>query len=223
MTESDEELLARVLAGDLDPGSQVWKAAAARNPALAARWDELRALRDALERTGLDEREALAQARAAASEDDALRVRRSLARPKRRWWSSGRLISLAAAVVVVCLGYMALERLPRPTPEQPLFLGDEGYVGLEPTLELGDARLFRWEGERPPAGDFVVRVFEIDATGGAGRMVLESEPCTERTWRPSESQLARIPSEFLWEVEARRAGGQHHALSAVQRAQRSRP
>ncbi|MBI5435275.1 MAG: hypothetical protein HZA52_20745 [Planctomycetes bacterium] len=228
MTAADDDLLARVVAGDLDPESQVWRAALARDPALAARWQELTLLLGALDRTGADEREALARARADATSTDFARLRDVVGgtRPKRSsnpWWRRPLLVCLAAGAAAVIGVFFALNRDGGRVPNDPTFLGESDHVCLEPTLDVGDARSFRWSGERAPAGDFIVRVFAVDASGSVGEMVVESTPCTDNTWQPKPDELARIPATFLWEVEARRAGGALLELSAPQLARRSRP
>ncbi|MCC6406298.1 MAG: hypothetical protein IT453_03960 [Planctomycetes bacterium] len=228
MTAADEDLLARVVAGDLDPESQVWKAALARDPALAARWQELTLLLGALDRTGADERETLARARAETTSNDFARLRNAADGTRKKsaagdWWRRPLLVYLAAGAAVVIGAFFALNRDGSRSPNDPTYLGESDYVCLEPTLEVGDARSFRWSGERAPAGDFVVRVFAVEATGSAGKLVLESPPCIENSWRPTPDELALVPETFLWEVEARRAGGALLELSAPQLARRSRP
>jgi hypothetical protein len=224
MAESDDELLARVIAGDLHPESPTFRAALGRNPELGKRLAQLVALLSALERTGLDERQSIARAKLDVSERDLEIVRDRIRRVRRGrpWWRRSVLLYLSAAAIVACIGWFAWRGDPSRTSAPPTVLGNEQCRAIEPTLERGDASSFRWEGELPPTGHFVVRIFASDATGAPTTMVLESARCSERTWRPGESDLGRIPDEFVWEVEARYADGQHFALSELQRALRSR-
>ncbi|MCK6447189.1 MAG: hypothetical protein L6Q99_12435 [Planctomycetes bacterium] len=228
MTANDDELIASVLAGDLDPDSALWKAAVARNPALAKRWEELRTLREALERTGADERDSLARSKADAGPHDVASVRRAAPVVRAGARAGGRRLAYfaAAAAVALIVGFVAYRQFGGSSPEQDVFLGDQSDAALratEPTLDVGDAHEFAWTGDAPPGGAFVVKVFELDAAGAPGRCVVESGSCTERTWRPSESELAKIPNEFFWVVESRRDAVTFEDSSAPQRALRSRP
>ncbi len=226
MNDADDQLLGAVLAGDLGVDAPAWKAALARDPSLAKRLDELRSVMRALDRTGEDERATLAAARVAASDAD-LELVRAAARSSRRatarpWWRSWT--ALAAALVLAALGMLVFEMRGQKSSDGPHdFLGPGHAKLLEPNAEFGDARSFRWEGELPIGGTFIVRIFDVDSSGRAGTMAIESGRCEVRQWQPSSAELAKIPQRFFWEVETLPAGGSSGTLSEQSPAQRSRP
>jgi hypothetical protein len=224
MNADDEELLAHALADESELASPKWKEALARDPTLAARWTELSALLRSLERTGADERASLEAATKSMGAADVELVRRVFQKHVARTARSPRTLVYLAASVLIAVGiFVVVNRDSKTDHGDDVFLGDERYRCIEPTLETGDAHLFRWTGDLPPAGKFVVRIFELDvADGSTGRLALQSPRCAEPSWQPTASEFERIPAEFVWEVEVLKSGGEHHALSARQRALRSR-
>jgi hypothetical protein len=228
MSADAEEILRRAACGELAHDAEELRALLAADPDARQRYEEHRALARALSTAGADERRALDAARAATTEADRQRVAAALRagapaiRAPRRWWQRPATWAAAAAIVLgIALGALAL-REPRQPQRTTLSTTGGGYECVEPVGAFSDDSVFRWRGERPASGAFVVVVCAEEA-GTRGKVLMTSGRCTENEWKAPRERLATLPDSIVWFVRVIDGSGGSSTESPDARAQRSRP
>lgn len=189
---SGDAIWDRVLAGELDPESAEARGAAARDPALRARLDDLLGAESALAAIGRDlragpvegEERALAGFRAAVTQPGPSGTARIL-----------RFVVLAvAASLAVWFGVRAVEDA-RPKADSGRYLGTKDGL-LSPTEGVRQYGTFAWDLALPPNGSFDVEI--LDESGA--RIHVERDLAT-RTWTPPADVAARFPARIRWRVD----------------------
>ena len=196
--EERERILARLLAGDLDPDAPEARAFLAADPDARAELDGLHALAGELDELFVEERATLAEAdgeRNVPGLDRVAPVLQDLAgraapRPH------GVLLRLALGLAALALISIGLWRVVRAPDAPPTTLGGGLLEILAP--EAGaPLDVVRWKGDLSPGGWYGIRV--VDATeAGAGRVLVPDERTNEKAWTPppeSESWPARVRFE----------------------------
>lgn len=129
MTSQDDEVLARLVTGDLRADSAAVRELFARRPEMAARAEQLRELATRLGTEGAAERDVIAAAKAAALPEDLDAVRvasaampKARVRPVRSPYVPFALLAVAA--VLIAVGAMLLMQSD-PSPSAPEFLDDQ--------------------------------------------------------------------------------------------------
>ncbi len=198
MTSSaNDDLLRRLLTGELDVEDPQVREVAARDPQFARAASEAREVQAQLDAAARVR--ALDLARAAGSGDEATdsRVRdfvlsRVDERRRLRWRRRAIVLAcVAAASFLAFLGPWWGRRVPDRDPT----LGSQEIVLVEPVGEGADFGRFRWTAD-VTTGWFVVRVLDPE-----GQTLEESDPLDlEGVWEPDAADVAAWPSRIWWEV-----------------------
>lgn len=199
----DQDLLDRLVTKDLEPSSPEAQAAFAEDIELLEAYASLDELQATLDDDAAEEREVMALLDAdAAAERDAL-----ARRPSRRGWLVPASMAAAAALAFFLLA--PLFKTPAPTPPAPLYLG-AGELPIEPLAPIGPSASFERFSIRADAATgslFVLSVFAADAPPSAEPLLeqtLSIDGLTRGTitWKPTASDLAKLPRAIRWRVEA---------------------
>lgn len=189
-----EALFDRILAGELDPDSPEVVEAAAHDPRLRERLDELRETETALERSGRDLR--ARAARPVAGEEEALAAFRATLRasPPPRF-PRAILITIAslAAVLVVWLVARDGAREPVVAPP-PRTLGDDASC-LEPRGGVRAYSPFAWNLELPENGSFELTIRAVD-----GSVLLRKTDLARGSIELDRAESEALPARILWSV-----------------------
>jgi hypothetical protein len=210
-----EELLARVLAGEIDPADPAVRDRLATCPECRREQERVGGLTARLRATAAQERADLARAAAEVGAEDEARVREAFARALRTRPAKRRsALLLVAAAVLVLLGWV-LRGAAREDDEVLLGEGDiEIHVA-------DDFSQIQWSYSLPPGGRYVLTIHELE-DGAHGRVVLspELEALDTSRWRPSAAQLESLPDAIYVLVEAYRAGEEDRIAYGGQEASR---
>lgn len=206
-----EELLQRILVGDLPAGVSAARQRLRDCPECRAELERLRALDARLVAVVEQEHDDLGQARAGVTAADRERVRRALlgaqparsagapARPRRvpKWG----LFALAAGLLLM-FGWAANAYL-RPAERAPEVLLDAGTIPCRMILdEAGDYGEFSWRYDLQPQGYFTLEIRALDDDGVGEVVVLDVPPLFEPRWTPSPEQQRALPDRIYLEVRA---------------------
>ena len=210
----EDELLERLLAGDLDEGAGEVHAAFAADPSLREHYDALVEIQRGLDAGAIQEA-VLEEARTGSWPEGEARLEETLRREApvslrrplagRRPLVSHRrfaLVAAAAALFATILIYGGFS-----TDEPPMLLG-QVPPGASP---IGDVEVyppFRWDLElESPAWRFEFVVY--DATEAAGlKRIVGPLHLDQSEWQPKQDESLDWPSEILWTVGLVSAGGQ---------------
>lgn len=194
-----DDLLQRVLTGELSPDDAAVRARRDADPDFARELDESLALQDLLDEDAADEREALEAPTA-----------------PRRWpmW----LIAMAA-------GLLAVVFVPRLSPPkapdggQGVMLG--GSLELEGLRPAGPGRSFRtfgFDATLPDGARCEIRVWAVDA--GEGTPAVLTGRFTGNEWSPSDDERRSLPDEIRWELRVFDVAGSAIGFGRVDSASR---
>lgn len=197
--QDDEEFLAAILAGDLDPRDPAVVQRLRASPALADRLDELMRVARSLDEEGQVRREASEPA-SSGEIDFVERVLRSADRIEPSRPRAFRTVLLAlAALIVAALGVWGLTRSTSRTAGEELSLDTSSWKITSPrdAWEAGEA--LAWDYTLPGAGKFRVVVADPDADLGAAPIV--DRTTFAPTWTPTSTEFARFPPRVVVSIE----------------------
>lgn len=153
---------------------------------------DLRAITRSLDRAGAHERAVVER----LAREDGRTASNSGREPRRfaTWWP------LAAAALIL-VGVFAWSRFPRPDGSPKIegpgpMLGGGSIGDLAPNGAVAAIESFRFAADRPPGGEFRVRVYDP----ASGVLVVESPPLEDAAWTPDAAERARIPDAFRWKA-----------------------
>jgi len=202
-----EELLQRILVGELSEGAPEARRQLRDCPECRAELERLRALDARLAAVVEQEHGDLGQARAESTPADREHVRLALlgprAAPRRarrapRW----ELFALAAGLLLL-FGWAANSFLPSPK-RAPEVLLDTGTIPGGVTLdESGDYGEFWWRYDLKPQDYFELELRAVDADGLAGEIVQKVPPQREPRWTPSPEEKRVLPDRLSVKVLAK--------------------
>jgi hypothetical protein len=200
-----QDLLARILSGDLAEGDE---AALARLAACPECREELRRLRslDARLRAAAGEaRGDVERARSQVLPADAALVRGSL-RAALSAHRSTRLVFLAcAAGLLVLLGLGAMYYLRSSAGPAEILLRGGSIHCFAPVDAVDDYDEFSWSWTLPPQGRYELSIRALQE-GKAGDL-LKAIPCDGPRWIPTPDEKRALPDGIQWFVEARDVSG----------------
>lgn len=217
-----DELIMRVVSGDLDRASDEYARAAEADPELAARVDKLLGLQSELDSSAV--RDAiLAQAQSQSWSEGEARARRALddavgspadrgAAPVASDSRRPHLLKVAAALAAAALvlvvarsaGWFDGGPIDDPDPAPPVYLGDV-LPGASPVGPGSSYAEFRWDLTVGPQWEFEIEVFSDSP--GAAREPLASERTRESTWSPPAKEAAEWPDAIRWTLALVNANG----------------
>lgn len=198
--EHDDEFLAGLVGGDLDPREPGTAARLARDPELAARWDELRAFADDLDTEGRARREFRREPTTAEIEF-AQRVlgsqRRTghAQRPGRRVW----MLLAASLVAIASIWAWNTRTDPRSDAGRDYGLSVTELRLLAPDGEWRAGEPLRWQYTPLPAGASFLVGIEDAATHTP---VLPERKHFSSSWTPNAEEFAQLPPEIVVRIEA---------------------
>jgi len=106
-------------------------------------------------------------------------------------------LAAAAALVLALVQIFTDSEGVHPPEDEPIPLGSGSLELLEPSGQVESYELFRWLGELPPGGRFVLRIFDPENAGEEPVVEVELD---DNHWLPDESDRARLPRALRWEV-----------------------
>lgn len=205
-----ESIAVRLLAGDLDPGSEEARGVLAAEPDLARELAELQALGDRLDAVGrlrrAVQREASGEPRVHVDVGltlrDAARGRgRRAARSARRRWTAA-----AAAAIVLASSWLVLSSSPGAGEAVPASnVVEVAFRALHPVGEVADYAPLEWSRAGESRGWYLVRVFGADDAPGAAP-IADSRRLDEPRWQPVTDAW---PDSIRWEVDAHGPRGEY--------------
>lgn len=229
----DDDLLMRVLEGELSPESDEVKRRLATDPGFGQTIAELEGLHGALDAASETAREDM-DGPANVDGPEAQRVRariRELAREsaatsgkvKAGSWADRPALGLprwvlsVAAVLVVLFAVRARFSQSDSVPRERVTLGSS-LGNLVPGGEVDRFGTFQWNFDDIGDGRFEVQVFESDT----GDLVTIERGLKEARWKPDPEHTAAWPSKIRWTVSAYDASGSmlDSAEASAERSQR---
>lgn len=199
-----DELLERLLTGELDPQGAEARTALEADAELRERYEAARGTLDLLEAAGEDRRSLADDVRAAGAVPgeehvDAFVRARTALRPRTspRW----RHVLAAAVAILIVAFVVTTELWHGPTTHLDTPPDDGRTLGgtihdLEPAGEVKEYDRFTWTGELSPGGYWVVTVRAADGSD----FEIESAHLTEPVWEPADT--ASWPDAIEWTVVA---------------------
>lgn len=220
--EREDEVLRRLVLGELDPAGAEAEAAFARSPELRREWARYAPALASLDDAGREDREVIGEALAGVEPADRERVAefvatrlgdgagptRSAGRPARRW--APALVAAAAALVLLFLRPWA------PGPDggdagwpAPLahWSADRGIGDLASSWEPGGALALSWGLATEPRAGTTYRVTVAESSGG--RLLEREAGVFGLRW--SGAVPVESGRTLLWRVEAIDAEGSVYA------------
>ena len=201
---AEEELMARILTGDVSPESDEARRAFVAHPELEAELKSLIRARDALDATALQDEIlsevegsswSLGEERLDATLREALGETPSLASARRRPWATRAAVVLAAAAAVIALALF----LPLGGGERPddrMLLGPP-LQGAAPSGVVDEYGTFTWELERPEGYTFAIAIFDASRPNDAP--LHEKGDLEEARWTPPDDLI--LPRSIRWMVQ----------------------
>lgn len=209
MSDMDEDILQRVVAGDLDPDSEEVRAAVRARPELAARIERLRELQGMLDAVGAAGRSDMASD---APVPDALSRRvddviERQVRPRRR---SPWMLVLAAAAALLVVGLIWLivrgagsSGVDRDPDQMRLENPEHAELHPNDAEPVEDYFVFDWSDWKHIAGDGYR--LTIYADEGADDWLIRTKTL-EPSWTPNAAERRALPDHIYYTVEVLEAG-----------------
>lgn len=222
-----DRLLREVAVGDRSADDADVLAVAAKDPAFREDLKRIGAVTDRLESAAQLETEVLQRADQLRGVSGEKSVRQALLRATRRSDRRlGRLILLAATLLIAVSGVIAIESVLRSRggagvgiPEGP-YMGGE-LRGVAPVGSVDSFDEFRWnDPDGPKPGD--TYVVEVYPEGERGVPLTTSDPLEETVWYPTREERAEWPVRIDWIVTRSRLEEEVPMRAASVSAQRSR-
>lgn len=207
----DDELLAKIVAGEVARDAGAARELFARRPELVRHVRELERLALGLDHAAREQRDVLAAARADVSQRDREHVRAALqAGPGVVRNGGGRATRLqwiaAAAVLLLAAGTWLALRGAAGDGSRQLLDGAGAIELVGGPSELRAGAVFEWRGELRGAERWRIELRERGAGGARGRL-LGDFTCREASWSPHADDLRDLPAEVLWSVHRIDSGG----------------
>lgn len=209
MEEQAEELLRRVMTGELARDDAEVVRAAEASPEFRAALDGMLDVVSILDGDAEVERETLTGAAQMTGAPGQELVQSTLdqlldeGRPATFPWKP--LLAVAAALVALLA---VVSQLGGPEPDRPdgQMMG-AGIRDLWPTGIVGAVPEFRWQGDLPAGAVFELRIWHADdyPDGSPWKEV----ELTDTAWTPSEEALDEMPRRGHWSVKSARSGSVH--------------
>jgi hypothetical protein len=120
------------------------------------------------------------------------------------------LAALAALAVVAFFIWSRAHELQPAEPADPPPPAAQQEVplkALEPSGEIVELGMLRWQGSLAKGEIFRVRIFAAGGSENRRRLLAESTALTSTEWQPADFQLQHLPDQFRWEVHKLDATG----------------
>ena len=208
LSAEHQELLNRVLTGDVSPEDPRVQAAVQASRAFRSELAELRRVSELLDAAARDERETLdsidwerQDVPGADVVAPFLRARARELHHRRRFLR--RSLAAAAAAALVAGGYLVRALLSeRQGPSQgEITLGSGGLELLGARAPDGGFGSFRWRYDLPPGGWYEIRVWGVGEQGERTKLAGETH-LTAPQWSAPPEAVANWPDTVHWEVRA---------------------
>ncbi|MGE0143291.1 MAG: hypothetical protein AB7I19_05875 [Planctomycetota bacterium] len=201
-----DELLAQLIAGDIDPNGPIAARAFAEDPSLRVEFEEFDALSEELADLGAIEQEILASVRSEPPQWQAndrhrrlalTELERSVAANRHSAWR--RLAPWLATAAILAIGVIVGWPRDRPRTVDPnQYLGNEGETTIR-AEGVGDPfDVLTWD-HKPRFGErFLVTVYTADPARGGKRLASSAEIEETSRWSPRDDHEAGETPVEAW-------------------------
>lgn len=201
-----EDVLQRLLVGELDAGTPEARAYLSRHPEAAAELEAMRRVEAALERVAHERETVVREAERLEGAPGEALVEQVVHDGRRRFASARsvlpRLALLAAAGLVLFLWHPWSIGPPTEVPPRGPSMGPELRL-LAPTGAVDRLEELTWSYSLEPSQVFRVLVYDPD---DPLTVVADSGELEESRWRPPRAQVESWPNPLRWEVQVLEEG-----------------